>query len=299
MHDFDKYIKSWAAKDFIEVPDSVKNRIEQALADLPEKSPAACAKRMHVFPRVAAAAAGFIFTTLFLLPNISASYGQALQQVPVIGDIVRVVTIRNYFYSDDKHEMNIDVPKVEDANNTAFDSINEDVKTLTDALMHRFYDDLASIGDNGHSSVYVDYETITNSSRWFTLKLRVHEAAGSSNTYFKYYHFNKCTGKIVKLGDMASDDGFYDAVQQEIESQMLEAMQKDSDLKYWVQDSMFGNDIVSIHAEHNFYWNENGDLVIPFDKYEVAPGYMGTPEFTIEKDLIVDFLLPEFADTIS
>ena len=80
---------------------------------------------------------------------------------------------------------------------------------------------------------------------------------------------------------------------------MLEAMEKDSDLKYWVQDSTFGNDIVSKRAEHNFYWNENGDLVIPFDKYEVAPGYMGTPEFTIEKNVIANFLLPEFADAIS
>ena len=54
MHDFDKYIKSWAAQDPIEVPDSVKNRIEQVLADLPEKSPAACAKRMRVWAGAAA-----------------------------------------------------------------------------------------------------------------------------------------------------------------------------------------------------------------------------------------------------
>ena len=172
MHDFDKYIKDRAAQDSIEIPAPVKARIEQVLADLPEKSPAVCARHTRVFPRIAAAAAGFVFITLFLLPNISAAYGQALQQVPVIGDIVRVVTIRNYFYADDKHEMDIDVPKLEDAGNAAFDSINEDVKTLTDALMHRFYDDLASIGDNGHSSVYVDYETITNSDGWFTLKDR-------------------------------------------------------------------------------------------------------------------------------
>ena len=30
-----------------------------------------------------------------------------------------------------------------------------------------------------------------------------------------------------------------------------------------------------------YYFNENGELVISFDEYEVAPGYMGAVTFTI------------------
>ena len=55
MNDFDKYIKSKAAQEQTEIPDSVKNRIEQTLADLPEKKPVI--KRIRIFPRIAAAAA--------------------------------------------------------------------------------------------------------------------------------------------------------------------------------------------------------------------------------------------------
>ncbi len=38
----------------------------------------------------------------------------------------------------------------------------------------------------------------------------------------------------------------------------------------------------------------DGNLVIPFDKYEISPGYMGTPEFVIDKKIIKDTLKDEF-----
>ena len=41
-------------------------------------------------------------------------------------------------------------------------------------------------------------------------------------------------------------------------------------------------------------WDKDGNLVIVFDKYEVAPGGMGTPEFVIEKGSISDILKPEY-----
>jgi hypothetical protein len=36
-----------------------------------------------------------------------------------------------------------------------------------------------------------------------------------------------------------------------------------------------------IKADQNFYLSSNHKLVISFDKYEVAPGYMGIVEFEI------------------
>lgn len=296
MNDFDKYIKNKAAEERSEIPDSVKLRIEETLADLPEKKPNV--KQIRILPRIAASAACFVFIILFLLPNVSVTYAQELEQIPVIGNIVRVVTIRNYFYSDDKHEMDIDVPKIED-NNDAAEKINQDITQLTETLVGEFYKELELVGDEGHGSIYLDYETITNTDNWFTLKIRVHEAAGSSNTYYKFYHIYKKTNKIVKLGDLAKDNSFYDVLVGEIKRQMKVQMENDSNIIYWLDDSIIGKDYVSLTENHNFYWNDNGDLVIIFDKYEVAPGSMGTPEFVIDKGVIKDILKSEFKDVIS
>lgn len=296
MNDFDKYIKSKAAKEQTNIPDSVKNRIEQTLADLPEKKPVI--KQIRILPRIAASAACFIFIILFLLPNVSVTYAQALEPIPVIGDIVRVVTIRNYFYSDDKHEMDMEVPKIE-GDNDAAENINQDIAKLTETLVEQFYEDVELIGDEGHSSIYLDYETVTNTDTWFTLKIRVHEAAGSSNTYYRFYHIDKRTNEIVKLGDLAKDNSFYDVLVKEIKRQMKLQMENDSSVVYWLDDSIIGKDFVSLTENHNFYWNDNGDLVIIFDKYEVCPGAMGTPEFVIDKGVFRDVLKSEYKDAIS
>ncbi len=297
MNDFDKYIKRKAAEEQPDIPDSVKNRIEQTLEDLPEKEPVI--KQIHILPRVAASVACFVFIILFLLPNVSVTYAQALEQIPVIGDIVRVVTIRNYFYSDDRHQMNIDVPQIEGENSEAADYINKDVSELTTALVNQFYKDLETTHNNGYGSMQVDYETITNTDRWFTLKLSVLETAASSNTYYKFYHIDKKQGKIVKLGDLFTTDDFSDVLVSEIKKQMKEQMEKDESILYWTNESGLGEDFATVSADHNFYWNDNGDLVIIFDKYEVGPGVMGTPEFAIDKDVIRDILKPEFKDVIS
>ena len=297
MNDFDKYIKSEVAKEQTDIPDSVKNRIEQTLVDLPEKKPVK--KQIRILPRIAASAACFVFIILFLLPNVSVTYAQALEQLPVIGDLVRVVTIRNYYYDDNHWKMDINIPQIESEDSKSVDYINKDVSELTTALINRFYEDLEINGNNGYGSLNVDYEVVTNTDSWFTLKLTVCQTAASSNTYFKFYHIDKKQGKIVELGDLFNTDKFSDSLVAEIKKQMQEQMANDENISYWINTSGIGEEFATVGANHNFYWNENGDLVIIFDKYEVGPGSMGTPEFVIDKGVIRDILKSELKDVIS
>lgn len=297
MNDFDKYIKSEVAKEQTDIPDSVKNRIEQTLVDLPEKKPVK--KQIRILPRIAASAACFVFIILFLLPNVSVTYAQALEQLPVIGDLVRVVTIRNYYYDDNHWKMDINIPQIESEDSKSVDYINKDVSELTTALINRFYEDLEINGNKGYGSLNVDYEVVTNTDSWFTLKLTVCQTAASSNTYFKFYHIDKKQGKIVELGDLFNTDKFSDSLVAEIKKQMQEQMANDENISYWINNSGIGEEFATVSADDNFYWNENGDLVIIFDKYEVGPGSMGTPEFVIDKGVIRDILKSEFKDVIS
>ena len=297
MNDFDKYIKSEVAKEQTDIPDSVKNRIEQTLVDLPEKKPVK--KQIRILPRIAASAACFVFIILFLLPNVSVTYAQALEQLPVIGDLVRVVTIRNYYYDDNHWKMDINIPQIESEDSKSVDYINKDVSELTTALINRFYEDLEINGNKGYGSLNVDYEVVTNTDSWFTLKLTVCQTAASSNTYFKFYHIDKNQGKIVELGDLFNTDKFSDSLVAEIKKQMQEQMANDENISYWINNSGIGEEFATVSADDNFYWNENGDLVIIFDKYEVGPGSMGTPEFVIDKGVIRDILKSEFKDFIS
>lgn len=288
MNEFDKYIRRKAKEEQKDVPNNVLVKVEDALSSLPENR--SMSGRIRQFPKIAIIAACLAFVCFIILPNCSNVYAQALEKIPVIGSIIKVTTIRNYFYSDDYHEMEISVPEIENEDSEAIDYINKDVDELTKILAEQFDKDLSEIGNNGHSSVYVDYEVVTNTEKWFTLKIRVNEVAGSGNVYYKYYHIDKTNGKIMNLGDLSSNNDFCTILENEIRRQMREIMAKDSDKVYWVDDAFEGQDFVKLDEKHNFYWDENGDLVIVFDKYEVAPGSMGTPEFTIPKDVIKDVL---------
>ncbi len=45
-----------------------------------------------------------------------------------------------------------------------------------------------------------------------------------------------------------------------------------------------------IKEDQNFYFDAGGNLVIVFDEYEVAPGYMGAQEFTVDRALFEGIL---------
>ncbi|MGN0268282.1 MAG: RsiV family protein [Lachnospiraceae bacterium] len=292
MDQFDDFLKTKAREEAEDIPDCVIERIEQALSMLPERE-----HKTEVsgnFSKYTIIAAGFLLVFLIIPSNVSTAYAQALKKVPVISNIVKVVTIRNYFYSDDNHEMNVNVPKIEDESSGAAENINKDIDEMTEILVGQFYEEIEEIGDQGHGAVYTDYSVLTNTEKWFTLRIQVHEDAGSSNTYYKYYHIDRSSGKLIQLSDLAADNRFYSIIENEIKRQMREQMAEDINKKYWVDDAELGEDFVKLTENHNFYWDENEDLVIVFDKYEVAPGYMGTPEFTVRKDLIRDVLKNEY-----
>ncbi len=142
------------------------------------------------------------------------------------------------------------------------------------------------------SSLNVNYETVTNTDTWFTLKLSVHETAADSNTYLKYFNIDKRTGNIILLEDLFADSQYSEKLAENIQKQMTEQMQTHENVIYWLHgpDPEFSFTADDLTAEHNFYFDSDGNLVIPFDQFEVAPGYMGCPSFVIP-DLITDSLL--------
>lgn len=282
MNKLDEKLKQMAMEEQSSIPEEVHLKVAQTLDCLPEKELILKKKKPAFFRLQGAICAAFI--ALVVLPNVSVAYGQALEKVPLVGDFVRVVTIRNYNYVDDRHELDVNVPVIE-GEGLAVELINQDVGTLTDALVTQFYKDLEAYCDNGASAIYMDYEVVTNTDLWFTLKLNITETAASSYNYFKYYHIDKTTGEIVELKDLFEGDAYIDALTEEVKRQMIAEMEADENVTYWVEDQELGQDFAIVMEGQNFYFNEAGDLVLVYDEYVVGPGSMGCPEFTIAKEL--------------
>ena len=289
---FDQEIREALQGEQIPVPESVHQRTEMLLDSLPEKEAKPKLRILHTTTRrFISTAACILFVMLVLLPNLSVTYAHAMENIPIIGDLVEIFTIGNYFYSDDRHELDAEVPKVNDpSNEQVSDLINKDVNELTSAVIQKFSDDLEISHDTGYGSIYIDYETVTNTDEWFTLKLTVSEVQASSNTYFKFYHIDRTNGTYVTFGDLIDSEDF-GAIEQIIREQMEAEMAADPDVVYWTEDTKLGQSITALTADQSFYFDDAGNLVIVYNKYEVGPGSMGCPEIVIGKEKFEKYLI--------
>ena len=127
MDMFDRKIKRMAKEEEAGVPQAVHDKVCETLSALPENE-----FKIHnisLLRRITATAASFILVFIFLLPNLSQAYAETLSQIPVLGDIIKVVTIRNYKYYGNQHEMDISVPQIENADEPG-NCINSDINNL-------------------------------------------------------------------------------------------------------------------------------------------------------------------------
>lgn len=71
-------------------------------------------------------------------------------------------------------------------------------------------------------------------------------------------------------------------------------MAADEMVMYWLDSETPEWNFKSITEDRTFYINEAGKLVIVFDEYEVAPGYMGSVEFEIPTEIVKDLVQEGF-----
>jgi len=216
----------------------------------------------------------------------------AMEKLPIIGSVVRVVTFGRYDFDDERHHANVEIPNVELQGNEGDsqkigqleESVNQAVEMDIDQIVQDFKD---SLEEDYVKSIDISYETLTDTDSWFTLKLNITEIQASGYMYSKFYNIDKKTGAHVQLGDLFKDGADYvTVISENIKEQMRQRMEKDESQMFFIGSAEDGFE--QIKEDQNFYLNTDGELVIAFDEYEVAPGYMGTSEFVISEDVIGD-----------
>lgn len=232
----------------------------------------------------------FLWALLLITPIVSAANVGNVEEISANGEWMDVISSKTYCYSDANHEMDIDVPQILDPQHSkAADQVNQEINRFTAELADQFYKELDAFGEKSHHAIFLDYDVLMNHKNWFTLRLTVNSVNGSSDKYYKIYHIDRNKERIVTLSDLFCTPEFKQVIQQDIMEQMKEQIKENNLRSYFIDEETMWE----ISDKQNFYFNENGDLVILFDKYEVAPGAMGTPEFIIDKATFNDILKSE------
>ncbi|HCJ75383.1 RsiV family protein [Thermoguttaceae bacterium LCP21S3_D4] len=280
----------------IEVPEALKMQVE---AGIRKGKREAKKGSLRFFKGAATVAAAVI--ALVISVNVSPTIAHAMEEVPLLGIIVKVVNFSTYSdVQDDKNmEANVDIPQVAVTNQDGevlsdeTDELNQEVKKYAGDIIESYQSDVASIGDgeSGNEAVDSSYQVVTDNDRLFALRIDTSIVMGGSNQYTKIYNVDKEIGNTITLKDLFQEDSDYlNRISEEIKKQMKENMEKDSNLQYFLEEDVDGYSFDGIKNDVNFYVNKDGKLTIVFDKYEVAPGYMGIVEFTIPTSVVSDIV---------
>ena len=284
---FDEELRRRAAAEGDGVPESFSNRVRETLDNLPSRP-----SRRGTWRHLLGAGLAAAVAVTVALPNTSAAMAETLGALPVVGELFRAVTFRTYAVEEGKNHVSIDVPQILDkTGSTGAEAINDQVETYTDQLIAEFESEAQA---DGYFNLDVTWEVVTNTEKWFTLRISTDRVMASGNHQEQHYHIDAATGEQKTLSDLfPADYDYVTVISDELKTQMAQRMADNPGEAYWLEgiNELGTWYFDAIDPEQDFYFNGDGKIVIPFDKYEVGPGSTGSPEFTLENPDLYEHIL--------
>ncbi len=335
--------------DQIPVPDSldalVRTTIQEQNARR-ERREKRAARRRSV--RIAARTLGSMAAAMLLLMiplNTSEAFARQMQQIPVLGKLAEVLTIRSYSYEENGVNVNVQMPEIvavtpkpeseatifsldndvaeaencdESVDAACYDGVSEDGrydgrKGVTDFssevnaqiqeivenyeadAKQRFAEYKEAFFASGGTQeewagrtcdVIVDYVVTYNTEDTLSLILMTSENWIAAYQENYYYNLDMSSGEYLTLRDMLGED-WIAICNESIDTQIENRLAADTErmLCYWgygeAVEDMYEAKFTTVDEATTFYINEQGNPVVCFAKYEIAPGYMGVQEFEI------------------
>lgn len=283
MNRFDEQMqKLKLTYDTIEAPESGREEMIFKMKQVQNQQ-----KRSSMMRWVGGVAAALAL--MIALPNVNAGMAQALGDLPVVGGLFRIVTIREYEYDKDGKQAQVDIPELEtEGASDAAEQVNKSVKVYADRLIDEFK---TSLEEEGYRGLDMGYDVITDTDTWLTLKLWAVETQASGYETGKFYNIDKTTDEVVKLSDLfPAGSNYVTVLSDEVKTQMRQRNKKEGYQLYFIDSEEPDWDFNEIDPEQDFYFDKDGNLVLFFNESTVAAGSAGTVEFTIPQDVYQSLL---------
>ena len=223
-----------------------------------------------------------------LLVNASPAFARAVSAVPVLGSLARVVTVSEYTLDTRDQLIDVRLPALDLPENTDLEQrVNTEIRTRIDQVLQQAEDRARLVRDAYVETggdvedfipvvIDVDYDIKCQNGQYLSFLLLETETRAAAYTEVYAYNIDLEAGRELTLRDVLGPDYVElanAAVRVGIAAQ--EAADPEADFFH----DQFG--FTSISEDQLFYLNENGEPVVVFEKYAIAPGYMGMPEFTV------------------
>lgn len=249
-------------------------------------------KRGALVRNTAAAAAAVIILFIGTV-NTSPAAAEAMSKIPVIKNLVSLLTVGELTYKDQNHEVQVEVPQVEGLDNKELEaSLNE--KYLAENT--KLYEDFMKEIDNNeltpqNLALFTNYQIKVQTDDFMVVQGITTKIAASGAESTVFDNIDLKNQMIITLPSLFKDDSYVDIISENIIEQMKQRMETEEGVMFFLEENGDIGGFSKIKPDQNFYINSDSQLVISFDEYEVAPGVMGMVEFIIPTDVIQDILV--------
>ncbi|MER2088261.1 MAG: RsiV family protein [Sporosarcina sp.] len=272
----------------IEIPsgleDVVKSTIRQAKT---ERNKRPLLKQWSI--GVAAAAVLFVGSI-----NLSPSLAQAMANVPVLGPIIEVFTVQQLNVDGENFQANVASPAIEGlADKGLQTTLNDKYIAESQAKFTEFEKEMAKLraAGGGNFSLNSGYRVLTDTDQLFTLARYDLEIQASGYETIRYDTIDKVNGLLLSLPALFKNEQYIEAINTYLLGEMERQIEQDAGKVFFLNDEFPDSAFQSIDPEQNFYITADHKLVLSFDEYDIAPGYMGVVTFEIPTEVIADYLV--------
>lgn len=268
---------------------------------------------VKIFRYVAAAAAGLLICFAVGV-NTSEAFAKEMSEVPVLGALAKVLTVRSYHGTEGDYEIDVEVPEIIQESEASgqmgevtetqefTDDINAEIQKIVDDYMEQakteFEEYKKAFFETGGTQeewdgrtmdISVDYDVKYQDENILSLELATAKSWVSAQEERYYYNLDLSTGKYLTLRDVLGED-YVKICNESIVAQIEERIAEDENKIYFgfgpnaeADKEMGITGFETVTENTGFYLNSEKNPVIVFPKYEIAPGYMGFQEFEIIK----------------
>lgn len=268
------------AYNSIEIPSELHDVVTQAIASKDKMKIKRRRKNYHrskghILRNVAmAAAALFICFTIGL--NTNEVFAKEMSEVPMLGTLAKVLTIRSYHGVEGDYEINLEVPEIqneiqndvimndmeenietgeESAKNPAFTGdINSEIQKIVDEYMKQAKEDFEEYKEaffatggteeewaDRKMDITVDYDVKYQQGNILSMELLTAKGWVAYNEERHYYNLNLQTGEYLSLQKLLGED-YINLCNESIDRQIKERIASDDSLAYFGYGTMAETD---------------------------------------------------------
>lgn len=238
------------------------------------------------------------FIVFVVMINVNPNFVSAVENIPVLSQLVEWLQIREIHEKTEVDVIDAQIPNLTNTGNSELEKtinqkINEKIQELIEIARNDAYEAkkiLESYDTNHkfepiHLNISYEIKSAQNGILSFIItQEQTDNMHANVHVQKLMYNIDLNHNKELSLQDLLGKN-YEQIVNTQIKEKMAQIEKEGTGDFFEPEDFPYlehGGWFEGITENQKFYVNESGNVVIVFDRYEIAPGYMGMPEFEIE-----------------